>query len=892
MRKTVSILMCLIMALGFVLGSFSVAYADNDEIYSNTNGKYSFNEILLLFLDNVPGYGVTLDASSCFFKKASGLSYSYLAVVDESESEIEDVAEWIVSGVGFNEIKEYQPVVDINGYELRWYSNMSSFTLAKEGLSAAAYRHYYDGATGNRLDTGGGSTGVGRPHDYYTQPGGDNTLPNSGNNYYEGDTVNTTIIDNSLGDFNNIGNGVVITEENGLTIYSPDNSTYYTFEDNTDNYYTTNNYITYNTVNYYMPGSDQPLNTWNYFYELPDGRNSATLTEEDIAGLNLDFDVVNYKQATEDLTQKALFHFDGNIENSAPPSNRGLVAGENIFIPSTWLSYQNAYSDGEWYQENGNSSFFSYSSSSGTVTLASNDYVNPVIGLFYFPSKLPVGDYLIEMEVDGLPTLLESNYESFYVALIDRNSYDGVLAGRTRFTNVSNGNISVLASVTNSFSSWSTWGLYLELYTPYARSLSISNISVRPVSWQTVDGEQFESADFEFSSGAGYTFVDTQTPFNAALYLDGLAHQAWFTLPDDSLSTGSDFTFSYRYYNELSTNTSASYFCIGRNQSVFNNFIYVKFDGYRITEFGTYDSSSVSQSMSVTIPAGQWNTITLTRSGISLMLFLNGIQIGFVQDTSGITLAADYIELNLAADNNVKYIDEVLFASQTLYSENHVPRLIPWDTTNILVLPDVMHDSIAVQATLPITGHRIGGVRPTFPEEGMVWMMVEGDFITMIQIYNGYMWVQVNGAVYYQGHWYQLENFNIHIALDDIDIPPGTDIVDPNKPGGSGSGSGSGGSGGGWLDSLFQELLSGVVDIIVEAIKALIGLIEHILSAVADFIAACFSVITIPLEWMQPMGDFIGGIFAIFPAEVQSLYVTGFALIVLVSVIVWLNGKH
>lgn len=715
--KTISVIVCLIMTLSFVLGSFSVAFAANNDgdsfIYSNSTYKYTFDELLDEFLQTCDGFGTVFTYKDVFFvfHRNSILNPNggvYLPAYNKNV----DGLDWNGSFLNFNNkveiVEQATYITNHLGYNFVLVPEESKVNIGSVAT------HYYTGADGNRLQSGGGGTGAGREHPYYTSPGIDNTLPSTGDNYYVGDTIDTQIIDNSTGAFNNIGNGNVINAGEGDFIYNPDNRTWYVTNHNDNRTYTTNNYYTYNTVNYYMPGSDQPLNTWNYYYELPDGRNSATLTEEDIAGLNLDFDVVNYKQASEDLSQKALFHLDGNIDNSAP-------------------------------------------------------------------------------------------------------SVDDV------------------------------------------------------------------SAKFEFTLGAGYTFVDTQTPFNAALYLDGNAHIIKNSLPDNSLVNGDDFTFSFRWYQEKSTSSAVHNVYIG-GSSFNNGVLSLTFNGSNITRFGNIVG------ITTVIPAGQWNTFTIVRIGTMYSLYLNGL---LVIDTSmNIPFAANEIYINLAADDNVKYIDEILFASVPLYSEPHVPRLIPWDTTNVLVLPEVTENSIAVMATIPITGYRIGGVRPTFPDTGMVWMLVEGDYITSIQIYNGYMWVEIGGAVYYNGHWYQLENFNIHVTYDDIDTPPNSDVVNPNKPSGGGSGSGSGGSGGGWLDTLFQELLSGVVDLIVEAIKALIGLIENVLGAVADFIGACFSVITIPLEWMQPMGDFIGGLFAIFPSEIQLVYTAGFALIILCSVIMWISGKH
>ena len=208
-----------------------------------------------------------------------------------------------------------------------------------------------------------------KPQSYYTTPTR-SVEDRNGNvtNYYDGgDTTNTNIIDASTHTFNTIHNNTTnttnqYTANNHLTnylnnyttynnnhtynteykswhydqstqnytydasqtYYNTDNSQYYISIDNsTDEYYlvdiqysptyVTVNYNYYTTNNY---GVDYGDVTNVYYFELTDGRNSSTLSADEVAGLDLGYDVVNYDIIVDDPNTLSLQHFDGNYFDS------------------------------------------------------------------------------------------------------------------------------------------------------------------------------------------------------------------------------------------------------------------------------------------------------------------------------------------------------------------------------------------------------------------------------------------------------------------------------------------------------------------------------------------------------------------------------------------------
>lgn len=93
----------------------------------------------------------------------------------------------------------------------------------------------------------------------------------------------------------------------------------YNVTNNTYNYYTWN--ITYNITNTYInyigSNSAYEQEEYKYYYELPDGRSSEDLTADEVGAMSFQFaDVKNYARSATDTSLRALYHFDGNTEDS------------------------------------------------------------------------------------------------------------------------------------------------------------------------------------------------------------------------------------------------------------------------------------------------------------------------------------------------------------------------------------------------------------------------------------------------------------------------------------------------------------------------------------------------------------------------------------------------
>lgn len=103
--------------------------------------------------------------------------------------------------------------------------------------------------------------------------------------------------------------------------YNATYNSYYipvTYNDVDYNYFVT--YApTYTNITYIVDGCNDPAQAVsnNYYFQLPDGRNSYDLTADEVFGIPLAGDVVNYDAVPENDNCVALYHFDGNIVDAS-----------------------------------------------------------------------------------------------------------------------------------------------------------------------------------------------------------------------------------------------------------------------------------------------------------------------------------------------------------------------------------------------------------------------------------------------------------------------------------------------------------------------------------------------------------------------------------------------
>ena len=226
-------------------------------------------------------------------------------------------------------------------------------------------------------------------------------------------------------------------------------------------------------------------------------------------------------------------------------------------------------------------------------------------------------------------------------------------------------------------------------------------------------------------------------------------------------------------------------------------------------------------------------------------------------------------------------LDEIRLSNCPLYSGNSIS--VPtqaFDTNQVLVLPEnPTENMIAVQGKYSVGDFRIGGVRPTYPTKGFIYVYLEDDVVKDIQQFEGDAWYSVNGSIYMDGDWVDLLNCNLSSLTfeeerEDTSDDSGGDIGDDS----GGNNDDSSGSGVG-------DLVGGIGKIL----DTLLSLIGKVMGIVADFTQSVLDLFSGFTTFTDGFSNFLTGAFGFIPAEIWNLVSVGLSLIVLLAVVKFLR---
>lgn len=253
---------------------------------------------------------------------------------------------------------------------------------------------------------------------------------------------------------------------------------------------------------------------------------------------------------------------------------------------------------------------------------------------------------------------------------------------------------------------------------------------------------------------------------------------------------------------------------------------------------------------------GVWYNVAICYDGSGFRWFLNGkkLDLGYTKFdfnlSNTMTISYDYTcESYMDVPNttpSTKYYtgsetysdrrvsvlyDEVRLSNKVLYTENYTPRTQPFDTNKVLVVPDpagMTDTTIAVKSSVPVGALRVGGVRPTFPSNGDVYVVEEKGIVKDVQQFQQDGWYSVQASLYINGEWKLFFGFDISgFGLNKPDSSGGG--TGPGGSGGSG-GSGSGGGGSGFWDKLLQSTFGGILSVLASLLSGLLTLLGAILT--------------------------------------------------------------
>lgn len=267
-------------------------------------------------------------------------------------------------------------------------------------------------------------------------------------------------------------------------------------------------------------------------------------------------------------------------------------------------------------------------------------------------------------------------------------------------------------------------------------------------------------------------------------------------------------------------------------------------------------------------------SFAFVRSGDIVTYFENGLakhSFDYAED--------DCQHLTFQSTNNQSIVfDELRVSNKALYMDTYTPSSQPFDTNLVLVLPDQGEvNQIAVKSNTAVADLRVGGVRPTYPSNGDVYVYLEDDVVKAVEQYQTDGWYSVDACIYEEDTgWTSLANYNLSAYVseapaDNPDNPGGSGSEDPDNPGGSGSGDLNLGT-----DGILGELISAVFGGVVEAITAALkGLL---------------SIFTALIEFTTGFGSFLGSAFVFIPGEIISVITAGITLMVVLAVIRFIRG--
>ncbi|MDD6159988.1 MAG: hypothetical protein PUB51_02515 [Oscillospiraceae bacterium] len=677
-------------------------------------------------------------------------------------------------------------------------------------------------------------TAVTTPQNYY-QDTTNQYVDNTTNNFYDYETNEYNQYDNStnvnvydggaalVGSPIDVNNGIInvggelqyidnLTYDASTQTYYVDAHDEYTY-DTTNNYYTTNNYsyfvqyhIDYTSITYIGQTAEYDKR-YELYYQLPDGRSSADLTAEDLEQLSTVFaDVVPYTRSADNADLRFLYHFDGNTEDSSYWS----YCTSFDWASGASLTYMDEGTfNGALYLDETEHEF--------TISLPGNDLGSDFTFQFRYYQSHTVSAQLDSYIKFGDETLFQLDGAKYYngsgmaicstsignwneICLMKKDSVLYYFINGVAYGSVSD---NVYHSPTITFHFGSSQQTYCKLdemrltkaaiytpgvnYTPsavpYDTNLSLvlpdsrvpladevmvlhrsENNMLTPLGlddWTVPNAVSSLSAfnlnsnnASSYSPGFGLypissvpSFNSVSTSFPACNF--GRIEFCKFSVPLASYWLEGNISLFLPTSTKDFFDASKTYcFSVLLSDGSFSYCTFTPVDGKSVSLLSTVNSSVISfKSSNVSKCVFSANPIT-GQSGTSSSPLLFGISVCS------------------SADCDVVYM-EIVEGDKPDFSVTYESAFYD---------PEEMKESpvLAVRTNRPITGYQIGGVRPSYPEKGLVYAMVENSRILSLQQYTGYAWEEVDGRIWTGERWIPYSSFDVFTLQDFYDIIGGS----------------------------------------------------------------------------------------------------------------------
>lgn len=439
---------------------------------------------------------------------------------------------------------------------------------------------------------------------------------------------------------------------------------------------------TYTNITYIVDGCGDPSQAVsnNYYFQLPDGRNSYNLTADDVFGIPLAGEVINYDAVPENDNCVALYHFDGNIVDVSGNGNTAK------FADGTVPQYISSSSFGKHLMLTNRGRF--------SLTL---------------PEALEA-PYTIEFRVNY------GQYQSFFPISSELgNGYerDFYISDR-RVTH--SGSSSLYLDNQVFIKALKQYLIYHNKYSFYFSGLDEGARKNRFGYYWETGGLYF----YDFPSVTSYYAKDKSGNF--------------VTISTSLLSSN--------YYT-----------CFIETEN--------KYSAEKLTG-QSFNYGSCSSNSSIPIPLGQWVNMAIVNDGSTVKYYMNGVEFTPPSNWVESTGSVDYLSFYGSPGFTYSYYDELRISKGALYTSNYTPASAPFDIPMALVLPsEKTEGAIAVKSAVAVNNVRLGGVRPSYPAQGDVYISLDADKkVTSCQQYQSGTWTKCQGSVCDNDTWVDLSEYS------------------------------------------------------------------------------------------------------------------------------------
>lgn len=439
---------------------------------------------------------------------------------------------------------------------------------------------------------------------------------------------------------------------------------------------------TYTNITYIVDGCNDPSQAVsnNYYFQLPDGRNSYNLTADDVFGIPLSGEVINYDAVPENDNCVALYHFDGNVVDVSGNGNTAK------FADGTVPQYISSSSFGKHLMLTNRGRF--------SLTL---------------PEALEA-PYTIEFRVNY------GQYQSFFPIsselklLNDSESY----LFDSRVTH------------SGSTSTYKNNEVFIKALRDYIVSHNYYSF-------------YFSGVDAGTSSARFGYYWGTKTLY----FYDFPSVTNYYAKDKSGNFVPISISLLSSNYDTCFTETKNKYSAEKLMGQSFN--------------YGDYSSNS-----SIPIPLGQWVNMAIVNDGSTVKYYMNGVE--FTPPSNWIRSSGNvnYLSFYGSPGFTYSYYDELRVSKGALYRENYTPASAPFDIPMALTLPsEKTEGAIAVKSAVAVNNVRLGGVRPSYPAQGDVYISLDADKkVTSCQQYQSGTWTECQGSVCKDNNWVELTGYS------------------------------------------------------------------------------------------------------------------------------------